>query len=207
MSRWNPSKLKDNCGYCAISYALEQKGIILDADGLYNQLMDDFDIDRRTRATPVPRTLIFPKQIDLDKTPWPPNYEELQAKGHTPSDYTIRSVALHFKLHLSGEDKQVVNSLVEYAADFAKAGWKRDDFVRYRLQRLGKANSASEKDKIEKSLKGNFILGSTDAKHYVNMSFSPTGEWRVFDPQDGVLYEPHHVKVKLGIIALFDRAT
>ena len=207
MTRWNPRGLEDNCGFCAISYALQQLGKPpQNADELYTEMMRRFGIVVAGNRDPVPRTLIFPKP-DLDGSPWPVEYEELGARGISPSQYTIRSAASTFGLKLEGGDRDLVNALIEFAYG-ARPGWKLDDFVHHRMQRpglAGKANFAAHKSHIERQLSGNWIIGSTDAKHYVNMSFTPAGEWKVIDAQSGATYDGRSLKARMGSLALFDR--
>jgi len=205
MSAWNPNNRSDNCGFCAISYALQlQKGVFLDADQLYNRMMEKFHIPREGNESPVPRTLIFPAP-NLSDVQWRDSYRAFQDTMYTPAQYTIRSVAEEFGLDLQPGDKDLVNALISYAYN-APPGWKFDDFVRQRSQRAGAAAGfTAQKSYMERQLKGNWIIGSKDAIHYVNMSFTPAGEWKVFDPQIGVPYDGKGLMAKMPSLDLFDR--
>lgn len=207
MSMWNPRGVEDNCGFCAISYALQQqKGIFLNADQLYDQTMEKFHIEKRGNESPVPRTLIFPEP-GLSETKWPETYRAFQGTMYTPAQYTIRSVGEEFGLEFHPGDKDLVNALIKFAFD-ARAGWTLDDFVKDRAQRPGaRAPFAAQKAYIERELKGNWVIGSKAAKHYVNMSFTPGGKWELFDAQIGMSYDGKGMRAKMPSLELFDRVS
>jgi hypothetical protein len=208
-TRWNPSGLKTNCGFCAISYALEQqKGKLVHADELYEQTLQRLGVVRQGNADPIPRMLIFPG-LNLDETRIRVEYHELEGRGRGPADYTIWSVAQHAGLELKGGAKDLLNSLVQFGAE-SKPGWKLDDFIRARMNRselAGRATFANMKNYVENNLRGNSIIGSIKAQHFVNMAFGSAGEWRVFDAQKGVPYDGRHIKTELGSLDLFERVS
>jgi hypothetical protein len=207
MSRWNPRNLSENCGFCAVSYALEQqKGIFIDADQLYSKMMEKFGFERQGGESPVPRTLIFPDP-NLSDMKWTDAYSAFRDTMYTPAQYTVRSVAEEVSLDLKPGDRAVVNALIKFAYD-AAPGWRFDDFVRQRSQRPGvTAGFGAQKQYMEAQLKGNWVIGSKEAKHYVNMSFTPAGEWKVFDAQIGVAYDGKGMKAKMPSLDLFDRVS
>jgi hypothetical protein len=208
-TRWNPSGLKTNCGFCAISYAREQqKGTLVDADQLYLQTLQRLGIDRHGDEDPIPRSLIFP-QFDLDKAAIKSQYHELECRGRGPSDYTIWSVAHYAGLDLKSGDKKLLDSLVEFAANSAR-GWKLDTFVQARMTRPELAGRASFKDMksyVMNNLKGHAIIGSIGRGHFVNVTITPRGELKVFDPQKGITCDGRHIKAEFGRLDLFERVT
>jgi hypothetical protein len=131
--------------------------------------------------------LIFPG-LNLDEAKIRVQYHELEGKGRGPADYTIWSVAQHAGLELKSGAKDLLNSLVRFGAE-NKPGWRLDDFVRARMNRpelAGRASFANMKNYVENTLKGNSIIGSIKAQHFVNMSFNSAGEWKVYDAQKGM---------------------
>ncbi len=205
-TRWNPSGLTTNCGFCSISYALEQqKGILVDADRLYIQTLQRLGIERRGAVDPIPRMLIFP-EWKLDQVAPRGEYHELEGRGRGPADYTIWSVAHDVGLGLKSGDKTLLNSLVEFAAR-STPRWTLDDFIRARMNRpelAGKASFTSMKIHVENSLKGNSIIGSIKGQHFVNLHLT-SGEFKVFDAQKGVSYDGPRIKAQLGPLDLFER--
>jgi len=206
-TRWNPGGLKTNCGFCSISYALEQqKGRLVTADELYEQTLQRLGVTREGDGDPIPRMLIFPV-LNLDAIKIRAGYEKLGGWGRGASDYTIWSVARHVGWELKTGAKDLLNSLVQFAAE-SKSGWRLDDFVRARMNRPGMAartTFANMKSYVERDLKGNSIIGSINKHHFVNMSFSPAGEWKVFDAQKGMPYDGRRIKAELGSLDLFER--
>jgi hypothetical protein len=208
-TRWNPSGLTTNCGFCAVSYALEQqKGKLIDADELYVQTLQRLGIDKQKDRDPIPRSLIFPG-AKVNEAAIRSEYHELEDRGRGPADYTIWSVAHHAGLDLKGGDKLLLNSLVEFAAISAPR-WKLDDFVTARMSRpdlTGRASFTTMKSHVENSLKGNSIIGSIARKHFVNLSISPLGELKVFDAQRGMSYDGRRIKAEFDRLDLFERVT
>lgn len=212
MTRWNPSGLSNNCGFCAISYALEmQNGTLLSADDLYERTLERLHIERKGNEDPVPRMLVFP-EVGLDGMRVSVQYAELEGRGRGLSDYTIWSVAENAGLRLESGDKDMLRALMEFA-ERSQARWTLDDFVRARAERPGLAvrpPMAAVKKHVEDSLKGNSIIGSksrgySGTGHFMNMSFSPQGEWKLFDPQIGTPFDGKNLKRVLGQIDLFER--
>ncbi|MDR3772520.1 MAG: hypothetical protein P4L26_04175 [Terracidiphilus sp.] len=201
--------MKTNCGFCAISYALEQqKGKLVTADELYEQTLQRLGVVRQGNGDPIPRMLIFPG-LNLDQAKIRVEYHELEGRGRGPADYTIWSVAQHAGLELKSGAKDLLNSLVQFGAE-SKPGWRLDDFVRVRMNRpelAGRATFASMKNYVETNLKGNSIVGSIHAQHFVNMAFSSAGEWKVFDAQKGLAYDGRRIRAELRSLDLFERVS
>ncbi len=208
-TRWNPQGFKTNCGFCAISYALEQqKGTFLDADKIYDMTLEQLKIEKEGNRDPLPRLLIFPGP-GVDGAVARGGYQPLGEGGRSPANYTIWAVASLVGLGLKSGDRQLLNSLIEFASR-SKPGWKLDDFVEARMDRPGlaaKATFASMKRHVEEELKGNSIIGSIGRSHFVNMSFDPRGEWKVFDAQRNMQYDGRRIKAEFASLDLFERVS
>ncbi len=208
-TRWNPSGWTSNCGFCSISYALElQKNVLLNADQLYEQTLERLGIVRQGNHDPIPRLLIFPG-LNLDEARIRVEYHELEGRGRGAADYTIWSVARSAGLELKSGDKNMLNGLVKFAAE-ARPGWKLDDFVNAWMSRPGLPGTATftaMKRHVEQNLKGVSIIGSIPRQHFVNMHFSPSGEWKVFDAQRGQSYDGRRIKAELASLDLFERVS
>ena len=209
-TRWNPSGLNSNCGFCSISYALEQqKGFLITADQLYDQTLERLHIPRNGNQIPLPYALIFPVAGQA-QPPIPVHYQALEGHGMGAADYTIWSVARHAGLELKAGDKTLLNHLVEFAAQ-KHTPWRLDDFITARMSipalAARGATFANMKRHVETSLNGNSIIGSIKAQHFVNMSFNPAGEWTVFDAQSGLRYDGKLLKAKMISLDLFERVS
>jgi hypothetical protein len=199
-TRWNPSGLKTNCGFCAISYALEkQKGILVDADRLYAETLQRLEIQ-----SPLPHMLMFPEP-GLDERPIRTGYEGLDGRGRSPADYSLWSVAHDAGLELKSGDRDLLNSLMKFASDKG-AGWSLDEFVRKR--KTGRTATLDQlKQYVRDSLKGHSIIGSIKGQHFMNLEYNSTTGLKAFDPQIGVACEIPQVKNRLGVLDLFERVT
>ncbi len=81
-SRYNPSNRTDNCGFCAIAYALYvQKHIEVNADQLYEQTLKRLGLTRHASEDPIPRMLIFPEPL-LDSAAVRTDYRALSGGVH-----------------------------------------------------------------------------------------------------------------------------
>jgi len=204
---WNPSGLTTNCGFCAIAYALElQTGRPHNADELYLKTLQDLGLERKDNKDPIPRMLIFP-QWNLDQIQATHQYDALLGGRYSLADYTITAVASRLGLNSLTGDKQMVNALMEFATR-AHGPWTLDDFVKARTERPGlsaKPSFALMKKTVESSLKGDAIIGSTDGKHFMTMSFDDQLRWKLFDPQNNRHYDGLRAKALLTSVALVER--
>jgi hypothetical protein len=214
VTRWNPRALADNCGFCAISYALErsyalepEKETFKNADQLYEFTLERLGIERHGNVDPVPRALLFPVKGDHGRMNLPVGYEALNGGAIGPNDYTVVSVAEHAGLKLEPGARDILNAFLKFAAQ-SRPPLKLDAFVKARMNipaLAGKASFLSMKVHMEKELMGNSIVGSTDRKHFVNLNVGPTGTTTIFDAQIGSEYDGSRVLATLREIALFER--
>jgi len=207
-TKWNPNGLGTNCGFCAISYALEQQNgnFVKNADELYDETLAFLGIEKlANNGDPLPRMLVF-SQPNLDQITPSVEYSAIRPP-HTLSDYTIEAVAGREALELKPGDKYVANALLLYATR-AFGKWTLDDFIQARSQRPGlrvQPSFATMKKTVEDGLRGNAIIGGKDGKHFLNMSFDHNNQWKLFDPQSGRDADGLRAKALLGEINLFER--
>lgn len=223
--RYNPRGDDTNCGFCAVSYALDRLNLKwFNADDLYNRKLE------RLQLTPAekkgfPRQLIFPER-NWEKLPPRPGYEPLFYGTRSPSLYTITQVAQEEGLafhgtgliaggHVGLTRDQILGDDVAHFFGWCKnmpGRWKFHQFVEYRLELLeekaettGTKFDAAEKQRaIMQGLAGDAILGSKKTNHFMNLHIDPVhGSVEAHDPQSGGDFDGKQLADRLGEVNLF----
>lgn len=208
-TRCNPSGLTTNCGFCAVSWALQcRKNVTLNADQLYVQTLERLGLPVDQETDPVPRMLIFPG-ARLEDNPIRASYEALAHTVHGLSGYTITSVAEAHDLKTRHGNRELLQLLVDYYARMGPATWTIDDFVRARLNQLRAAGQNPSlralRIHVANELGGDSIIGSKTVNHFVNLSINASGGISAYDAQDGRTYDGRGLKARLNTIDLFLR--
>ena len=210
-SQYNPSNRTDNCGFCAIAYALHlQKHIAIDADRLYLQTLERLGLTRDAGKDPIPRMLIFPDPI-LDSAAVRSDYSALSGSAHGLSSYTITSVAeasgLRFQAKI--QDLELPRQFMMYYSNVGPgSAWAIRDFEQMRLNFLRSRGLSPKLEDVKKyianELRGHSILGSKGRKHYINVfvDIDRTGRIEAFDAQDGIKYDGRGLNSRLGGVDL-----
>ncbi len=209
-SHYNPSNRTDNCGFCAIAYALHlQKHIEVDADRLYLQTLQRLGLTRDAGKDPIPRMLIFPDPM-LDSAAVRIEYSALTGGTHGLSSYTITSVAeangLRFQAKI--KDLELPRQFMTYYSNVRSGPWSIGDFEQMRLNFLRSRGSNPKAEDVKKyianELGGHSILGSKVRKHYINVfiDIGRTGRIEAFDAQDGAKYDGVGLNSRLGSVDL-----
>jgi hypothetical protein len=165
-SQYNPSNRTDNCGFCAIAYALHwQKHIVVDADRLYLQTFERLGLTRDAGKDPIPRMLIFPDPM-LDPTPVRTDYSALSGSAHGLSSYTITSVAeaSGLRFHAKIKDLELSRQFMMCYSNMQPSTWTIRDFEQMRLNFLRSRGLNPKLEDVKKyianELGGQSILGS-----------------------------------------------
>ncbi len=209
-SPYNPTNRTDNCGFCAIAYALHlQKHIIVDADRLYLQTLERLGLTRDSGKDPIPRMLIFPEH-GLDSARVSTKYSALSEGPHGLTSYTISSVAeangLRFELKVRGLD--LVRQFMNFSANMGLSTWTIRDFEQTRLKFLKsqalKPTLEGVRRQIAKEFGGHSIMGSTTANHFINIQIDAdrSGRIEAFDAQDGIKYDGRGLNSRLRTVDL-----
>jgi len=88
----------------------------------------------------------------------------------------------------------MLNAFLTFAAQ-SRPPLKLDSFVKARMNipsLVGKVDFLKMKLHVEKELMGHSIMGSTDGKHFVNLSVSPTGSRPAVAGQNRRSPNPHN---------------
>jgi hypothetical protein len=209
-SPYNPSNRRDNCGFCAIAYALHlQKNIVVDADQLYLQALESLGLARNAGQDPIPRMLIFPEPM-LDSAAVRTDYSALSSGVHGLSSYTITSVAQASGLRFQAKikDLDLPRQFMQCYSNMGPGTWTIRDFEQMRLNFLRSQgrNPTSEgvKRQIAESLGGHSIVGSKVINHFINIHIDVdrSGHIEAFDPQDGSKYDGRGLNSRLRRIDL-----
>jgi len=209
-SQYNPSNRKDNCGFCAIAYALHlQKHIEIDADRLYLQTLERLGLKREAGRDPVPRMLIFPDPM-LDSAGVRTDYSALLGGTNSLSSYTMTSVAeasgLRFQARI--KDLDLPRQFMAFYRSTHSNAWSVRDFEQMRLNFLRSRGlnplPAGVRKHIAAELGGHSIFGSKERKHYINVfiDIDRTGRIEAFDAQDGIRYDGVGLNSRLGSVDL-----
>ncbi len=193
-SPYNPGNREDNCGFCAIAYALHvQRHVETDADRLYLQTLERLGLQRQGGRDPVPRLLIFPDPM-LDSARVREEYSALLGGTLGLSSYTITSVAeangLRFRAKIT--DLDLPRQFMAFYRTMNARIWNIRDFEQMRLNylRSRSLNPAPEalRKHIAGELGGHSIFGSKESKHYINVfiDMERTGRIEAYDAQDGL---------------------
>ncbi len=229
---YNPRGDETNCGFCAVSYALERLKLALpgknvkwsNADDLYDRKL------KRLRFTPdeakgFPRELIFPEQ-NWSGIPARGQYAALTHGTRALSDYTITKVASDEGLVYGGQgllaggrpltqSEILGDNAAHFFAWYMENGvgrWKFDDFMKLRLNFLedrfertgGNFDRAGAQMAITKALAGDSIVGSKKTNHFMNVSIDPVDSHvDVYDPQTGDHFDGKGLQGRLREVNLF----
>ena len=204
----NPSGLRTNCGYCAISRGLLiQQGVSIDADQLYVQTLKRLRLPTDEPADPIPRTLVFPDaHSDLKVRT---SHGALTASNIDGSRYTITSVAsdcgLNWSVGTTGLLTQFVAnySLVDHTQVFERVSNLRYESALESGRFPGSFDSFNSR--IARELIGDAIIGSRSDQHFLNVTISRSGHMEFFDPQEGKRYDGRDLRYKAMNIDLFMR--
>jgi hypothetical protein len=210
-SPYNPNNRTDNCGFCAISYALHvQKHIDVDADALYLQTLARLGLAYTAGKDPIPRMLIFPAPRLEETAAVRTEYSALEGGVHGLSSYTITSVAEDFGLRFqpSITALELPRQFMAHYSTRTPGIWNIRDFEEKHLDYL-KSRGLNPKLEdvrkyIAKELGGHSILGSKTRKHYMNVfiDIDRTGKIEAFDAQDGLKYDGRGLNSRLGSVDL-----
>lgn len=206
---YNPTERGDNCGFCAISYGLYlQKPPVVDADKLYLAMIEYMGLAREGNQDPIPRMLIFP-DLSLPQGIPPTAYSVLSGVLSL-SSYTIIAVAEHFGLRFIYSRAAVAlpNQFFTYQVEKGGRG-SLNDFMKTRLEFLRAQGANPSADSVRKQvsneLVGDSIVGSQDARHFINLRIDPAGYITGYDAQDGNRYDARGLRSRIGSVALFMR--
>jgi hypothetical protein len=204
----NPSGLRTNCGYCAISRGLLiQQGISIDADQLYVQTLKRLRLPTDEPTDPIPRTLFFPDaHSDLKVRASHGAVDQGVLSGDM---YTIWSVATGCGLKWESGNKDLLfqfvanYSIVDYSQVFERVA-----NLRYESAiESGKNPGSLERlhSYISHELVGEGIIGCVSDEHFLNVTISRSGHMEFFDPQEGKRYNGRDLRYKAMRIDLFMR--
>ena len=204
----NPSGLRTNCGFCAISRGLlTQRGISMDADQLYIQTLKRLRLPTDEPTDPIPRTLFFPDaHSDLKIRT---SHGALTASNIDGSRYTITSVAtdcgLNWGVGTTGLLSQfaAIYSAVDYPRAFERLSSLRYENALDSGRMPGPFDSFNSR--IARELIGEAIIGSKSEQHFLNVTISMSGHMEFFDPQEGKRYDGRDLRYKAMKIDLFMR--
>lgn len=216
---YNPRGLRDNCGYCSISKALELQGkqkTFRDADQLYHETVERLGVSTAGNPVPISRQLIFPDS-QLGSLRPRPGYEVLGERGRSLDDYAVTSVASSFKLEFRQHTKNasqvrqgsafLPEQFVRFYAKHGPSHWDVREFLEMRLDFLAEQgrNPSMQglRTNLESELVGNAIIGSKDSNHYMTMQIDPDFHVIGVDPQDGATYGGAGLLERLQSIDLF----
>lgn len=212
---YNPNGLKDNCGFCAISRGLQLQnhGVLINADELYEQTLQRLNLERQGGTDPVPRQLIFPEP-DWSQVTVRTSYSVLVEGTRTLSDYTITQVAHasykgkrqeRYRLRFDLGNRELLSDFIKEKAarpsttlrDFAQKRWNY-------LKSQGKRPSIQGVEGyVANQLVGHSIIGSKSRDHFINAEIDPSGTVKGFDAQDGRLYDGKGLLDRLESVDLY----
>jgi hypothetical protein len=204
----NPSGLRTNCGYCAISRGLLiQQGISIDADQLYIQTLKRLSLPADEPTDPVPRTLFFPNAARDVKVRI--SHSAVNEGVLSGDMYAIWSVATGCGLRWDFGNKGLLSqfvanySIVDYSQVFDRvAGLRYESALE-----SGKTPGSLERlrSDIASELVGEAIIGSASDEHFLNVTISRSGHMEFFDPQEGKRYDGRDLRYKAMRIDLLMR--
>jgi hypothetical protein len=205
---YNPEGREDNCGFCAISYGLhlQNGGKVTNADELYLLTIEHLGLTRNGNQDPVPRLLIFPDHTLPQGVP-STAYSALSGVLSL-SSYTITSVAqqLGLRFGYSRQAVQLPNQFLAFRAEKGSRG-RLNDFMKVRLDLLRSNGRNPSADAVRKQVSdeliGHSIIGSQDARHFINAHIDPEGNITGCDAQNGARFEANGIRERMRSIALF----
>ena len=200
-TKYNPECRGNNCGFTAISRALEQHRPDIpfkSAEVLYAETRSRLKVDPGAMLS---HELVFP-QHSYDGLKSRRGYEPMFEGTRSIGQYTVPAVA-----RASGLDVKVVTDLMtDYLRGFGPAN-KRvhlDDLIERTYQRM-ELNYTSSRGRrplsptyeraenavmrIREELAGDYIVGSVGGSHFMNVTIDADGRIRGFDPQDGRYFD------------------
>ncbi len=205
-NRYNPCGLSDNCGYVALSKALEYQFPQLtfrNADDLYIATRNELKL---TKDDQLSYQLVFPQ--DLSKATPRAGYEPLFTNGRDISQYTIANVATKSGLDFKFSSDVITdwNKIYGQGKSINQAAKNRfqileKDFELFPTSTTPTFNKALAGIELQsQNLSGSYVIGSSRGGHFMNLEIK-NGDFKAFDFQvypPRVYNSPEALKKAMG---------
>lgn len=202
----NPLGLRTNCGFCSISWGLSRINPqlpALTADQLYIDTLVDLGLPTTSGQDPLSRMLLFPplRGQNFGGLRPKPGYEPLfSGDGNRLDQYTLSTVARQRGLPLDSANdtiaqwrqvhgegltvEQAAEARFEFLEEAALSSSSRGGRIRVPEYDAIEAWVVSTRQQVA----GDYIIGSRQGKHFMNMSIDAQGRIVAYDVQDGRVY-------------------